>query len=44
MQEVIACKNATLNYASNIDVVVELGGEDANKFKVLTKAFLKVSK
>jgi len=29
IQEVIACKNATLNYASNIDVVVELGGEDA---------------
>lgn len=29
IQEVIACKNATLNYSSNIDVVVELGGEDA---------------
>ena len=29
VQEVIACKYATLNYASNIDVVVELGGEDA---------------
>ncbi|MCM1052926.1 MAG: 2-hydroxyacyl-CoA dehydratase [Ruminococcus sp.] len=29
VQEVIACKNATLNYASSIDVVVELGGEDA---------------
>ena len=29
IQEVIACKNATLKYSSSIDVVVELGGEDA---------------
>ncbi len=29
VQEVIACKNAVINYSSNIDVVVELGGEDA---------------
>ena len=29
VQEVIACKNATLNYNKSIDVVVELGGEDA---------------
>lgn len=29
IQEVIACKNAVINFSSNIDVVVELGGEDA---------------